>query len=236
MALGSNGPLSISNICNEKGISSTNASLYSLSTTNITAASPSKPNGTAPHSISEFYSYNHSATSPSLTITGYSSGYIYFTINGTAYSPSVLTLKYSTTSANGPWTSSTAGATSPRNVSAPALTTWYQLQDTNTPSIVSNIYQYIISDTTAPAAPILMGSFNNPQRALTLSWNTVTDPSSPVTYKIYSSNSQATTTAATTITLYGAWISTGYNSWTVRSVDTAGNTSGNSNAYTFTAS
>ncbi|WP_347049424.1 hypothetical protein [Flavobacterium olei] len=237
MAIGSNGPLSISTICVEKSISSTNASLATLSTTNINTASLSKPNGNAPYNISEFYSYNHTATAPSLTITGYNSGYIYFIVSGTGYSPSVLTLKYSTTSANGPWTSGTAGSTSPRNVSIPSVTTWYQLQDTNTPSILSNVYQYTISDTTPPPAPILTGTFNNTQRALTLSWSAVSDPSGPVSYKVYSSNVQRTVVSSgTSITLYGAWISTGYNSWTVRSVDAAGNTSANSNAYIFTAS
>lgn len=237
MAIGSNGPLSISTICVEKSISSTNASLATLSTTNINTASLSKPNGNTPYNISEFYSYNHTATAPSLTITGYSSGYIYFIVSGTGYSPSVLTLKYSTNSANGPWTSSNAGPTSPRNISAPTVTTWFQFQDPITPSIFSNVYQYTISDTTPPPAPFLTGTFNNAQRALTLSWNAVSDPSGPVTYKVYSSNAQMTmVSSGTTITLYGAWIFTGYNSWTVRSVDAVGNTSANSNAYTFTAS
>ncbi|QLC65775.1 hypothetical protein LPB248_05550 [Flavobacterium sp. LPB0248] len=236
MALNSNGSLSLGNICTEKTIPSTNASLTTLSTTNINVASSAKPNGTAPHSISEFYNYNHSTIPPSITITSYSSGYLYFTLNGTGYSTSAVTVKKSTVSANGPWSNDTNSSISPRNVGIPSVTTWYQIQDAINPSIFSNVYQYVISDTTAPPAPTLTGIFNNPQRALTLNWNAVTDPSSPVSYKIYSSNVQQTVTSATTITLYGAWIFTGYNSWTVRSVDAVGNTSPNSNAYTFTAS
>lgn len=202
----------------------------------INQNSASKPSGTNPAAISEWYNYNHSATAPSITITSYSAGYLYFTLSGTGYSTSALTVRKSTTSSSGPWSNDTNSSISPRNVGIPTVTTWYQIQDAITPSILSNVYQYVNTDTTPPPAPILMGTFNNAQRALTLSWNNVTDISSPVTYKIYSSNAQVSTAITNTATFYGAWILTGNNSWTVRSVDAAGNTSGNSNAYTFVAS
>ncbi|UWY30303.1 hypothetical protein N4T20_10285 [Flavobacterium sp. TR2] len=236
MALNSSGPLSLGNICAEKNISSTNASLTTLSTTNITAASSAKPNGTTPHSISEFYGYNHAAIPPSITITNYSAGYLYFTLSGTGYSTSAITVKKSTVSASGPWSNDTGSPSSPRNVGIPSATTWYQIEDAINPSILSNVYQYLKTDNTPPPAPTLTGSYNNPGRALTLSWNVVTDPSSPVTYKLYSSNVFQTNNTSNTVTLYGAWINQGSNSWTVRAVDAAGNISGNSNAYTFTAS
>ena len=38
-----------------------NGSLTTLSTTSVNAASSAKPDGSAPHSLSEFYSYDHSA-------------------------------------------------------------------------------------------------------------------------------------------------------------------------------
>lgn len=236
MPINSSGPISVGNICNQKGIPLNSTSLTTLSTTNINNYSPAKPNGIAPHSLSEFYSYDHAATAPSITITGYSSGNLYFTVSGTDYSPSSLTIKTSTISSSGPWTSITAGSISPRSITPPVLTTWYQLEDPSKLSIVSNVYQYVKTDNTPPTPPTLTGSFNNPGRALTLSWNAVTDASSPVTYKLYSSNVFQTNNASTSITLYGAWINTGSNTWTVRSVDAAGNISGNSNAYTFTAS
>jgi hypothetical protein len=93
-----------------------------------------------------------------------------------------------------------------------------------------------LPDTTPPPVPTLSGTFNNTTRALSLSWNAVTDPSSPVTYKVYSSNVLQDTVTSTSQTFYGAYINTGSNSWTVRSVDSAGNISANSNTYTFTAS
>ncbi|WP_428232479.1 fibronectin type III domain-containing protein [Flavobacterium sp.] len=63
MALNPSGQISISDICGEKRIPTANSSLTTLSTTNINTASIAKPNGVAPHSLTEFYSYNHFATS-----------------------------------------------------------------------------------------------------------------------------------------------------------------------------
>lgn len=59
MALQSSGQISVSNIAGEKGVSLSNVSLNSLSTVGINEFSTSKPNGTQPHSVSEFYGYNH---------------------------------------------------------------------------------------------------------------------------------------------------------------------------------
>lgn len=60
MALQSSGQISMFNIRTEKGLSG-QVSLTTLSTSNVNQYSTSKPNGTAPHGIKEFYGYNHSA-------------------------------------------------------------------------------------------------------------------------------------------------------------------------------
>lgn len=235
MALNSSGQISLGNICSEKSISSNSASLTTLSTTNINSASIAKPNGVAPHTISEFYSYNHTFVAPSITITNYSSGYLYFTLNGTGYSTSALTIRKSTLSSNGPWTNDTNSSISPRNIGIPTATTWYQPQDAITPSILSNVYQYVKTDNTPPPAPYLSGTFNNALRELRLTWNSVTDPSSPVTYIVYTGNYLVDKPTINSANFFGASISPGSNSWTVRAVDAAGNISNYSNAYTFTA-
>lgn len=60
MALQSSGQISISQINVEKGnaADAADSSLTTLSTTNINANSASKPNGSSPHSLSEFYGYD----------------------------------------------------------------------------------------------------------------------------------------------------------------------------------
>ena len=72
MTLTSSGQISISDINGEFGRSGTtaNSSLEDLSdgtvaTINTANASGDRPDGSAPHSMSEFYSYNHSAASTS---------------------------------------------------------------------------------------------------------------------------------------------------------------------------
>ncbi|MCV9928111.1 hypothetical protein OIU83_10630 [Flavobacterium sp. LS1R49] len=239
MALNSSGKISISDICIEKNIGDgkplTNISLTTLSTTNINSASIAKPNKISPHGISEFYSYNHTFVAPSITITNYSAGNLYFTLSGTGYSTSALTIKSSSTSSSGPWISNTAGPSSPRSIVVPTVTTWYQIQDAITPSILSNVYQYLKTDNTPPPAPNLNGSFSNATRTLNLSWNIVTDPSSPVTYMVYNDNFHVASPAINSANFYGASISSGRNSWTVRAVDAAGNISAYSNAFTFMA-
>ncbi|AWK04725.1 hypothetical protein HYN56_11020 [Flavobacterium crocinum] len=184
MALPESGSISLNQINTELGKpSGSPISLGSASTGGygaLSSYSPSKPDGAAPHRISEFYNYNHSATPPSITITSYNSGYIYFTVSGTGYSPSVLRLNRSTTSASGPWTTDTAGPTSPRSVPVPTVTTWYFIEDVNTPSIFSNVYQYVSAvDTTPPSVPTGLycdlGNGANPQRSIYIAWNASTD-------------------------------------------------------------
>ena len=63
MALTTSGQLSLGDIATEMGVSLTNVSLTTQSTTGINTNSESKPDGSTPHAISEFYSYDHSATS-----------------------------------------------------------------------------------------------------------------------------------------------------------------------------
>lgn len=61
MALQSSGQISLSNIATEMGVSLSNVSLSTQSTTNVNQNSTSKPDGSQPHSISEFYGYDHNA-------------------------------------------------------------------------------------------------------------------------------------------------------------------------------
>lgn len=72
MALPTTGQISIGDIVNEKSEAQGNDSLLSLSTTNVNQSSTNKPDGVAPHAISEFYGYNHSA----VTLTSYGSSTI----------------------------------------------------------------------------------------------------------------------------------------------------------------
>jgi hypothetical protein len=66
MALTASGQLSLGDIATEMGVSLSNVSLTTQSTTGINTNSSSYPDGSTPHAVSEFYSYDHSA-SPSLT-------------------------------------------------------------------------------------------------------------------------------------------------------------------------
>ena len=63
MALTASGQLSLGDIANEMGVSPSNVSLTTQSTTGINTNSESKPDGSTPHAVSEFYGYDHSATS-----------------------------------------------------------------------------------------------------------------------------------------------------------------------------
>jgi hypothetical protein len=63
MALTASGQLSLGDIATEMGVSLSNVSLTTQSTTNVNQSSTSKPDGSTPHAVSEFYSYDHSATS-----------------------------------------------------------------------------------------------------------------------------------------------------------------------------
>ena len=64
MALTASGQLSLGDIATEKGVSLSNVSLTTQSTTGINTNSTSKPDGSTPHAVSEFYSYDHSASPP----------------------------------------------------------------------------------------------------------------------------------------------------------------------------
>ena len=66
MALQTSGQISLSNVAGEKGVSLSNVSLVSLSTTSINTdpCNPTNPNNGAPHSIAEFYGYDHSCFTP----------------------------------------------------------------------------------------------------------------------------------------------------------------------------
>jgi hypothetical protein len=69
MALPASGnPISISQIRVE--MSNTNGSLTTLSTTSVNDASSAKPDGSTPHKLSEFYSYDHSAGLTELALNG----------------------------------------------------------------------------------------------------------------------------------------------------------------------
>jgi hypothetical protein len=71
MALQSSGAISISQVKAEKG--ETSNSLTTLSTTNINQNSAARPDEVAPHSMSEWYSYDHSAA-PAYQNIGYYKG------------------------------------------------------------------------------------------------------------------------------------------------------------------
>jgi len=64
MALTASGQLSLGDIATEMGVSLSNVSLTTQSTTGINTNSTSKPDGSTPHAVSEFYSYDHSASPP----------------------------------------------------------------------------------------------------------------------------------------------------------------------------
>lgn len=64
MALQLGGQISLSNITAEMGLISQNVSLTNLSThSTLNDSSPSKPNESQPHAMSEFFAYDHSYSS-----------------------------------------------------------------------------------------------------------------------------------------------------------------------------
>ena len=69
MALPASGnPISINQVRVE--MSNANGSLTTLSTTEVNDASSAKPDGSTPHSLSEFYSYDHAAGLTELALNG----------------------------------------------------------------------------------------------------------------------------------------------------------------------
>ena len=73
MALTESGQLSLGDISIEMGVSPSNVSLTTQSTTDINTNSESKPDGSTPHAVSEFYSYDHSASPPLTAFTALNS-------------------------------------------------------------------------------------------------------------------------------------------------------------------
>ncbi|MDQ6531284.1 hypothetical protein [Flavobacterium sp. LHD-85] len=183
MALSATGPLSLGDINVELGRTRTASISLDAAENGSYAAinqnSSSRPSSSNPATIGEWHGYNHAAVAPSITITSYSSGNLCFTIAGTAYSPSTLTVKSSTTSATGPWSNSTAGSNSPRGVSIPTVTTWYMIEDALNTSIFSNVYQFVVAnDTTPPSVPT--GLYCNDgdgeyTTSIFIGWNASTD-------------------------------------------------------------
>ncbi|WP_347049432.1 hypothetical protein [Flavobacterium olei] len=190
MALSTNGSISMGDINQEIGRART-ASISLDAAENgsyatINQSSPNKPSSTNPATISEWRGYNHTATAPSIVLNSYSNGYLYFTVSGTGYSPSALTVKKSITSATGPWTNETAGPNSPRTVAVPTVTTWYMIEDASNPSIYSNVYQHISAlDTTPPSIPdSLACDQGSGVRSMYVSWNPSTDNKGVTGYEL----------------------------------------------------
>jgi len=184
MALSTNGSISMGDINQKIGRARTAfISLYAAengSYATINQSSPDKPSSTNPATISEWRGYNHTATAPSIVLNSYSNGYLYFTVSGTGYSPSALTVKKSITSATGPWSNETAGPNSPRTVAVPTVTTWYMIEDASNPSIYSNVlYKYVsIVDNTPPSVPGWIDCYygpESPQSSIYIEWEMSSD-------------------------------------------------------------
>ena len=114
MTLQSSGnPLSINDIRLEKGLSGGNYSLTSLSA-DINQLSPSKPDGIAPHAISEFYSYNHNLTTTTTVAP---------TTTTTAAPTTTTTTAAPTTTTTAATTTTTAATTTTTAAPGPTTTT-----------------------------------------------------------------------------------------------------------------
>ena len=235
MALSATGPLSLGDINAELGRTRTASISLDAAENGSYAAinqnSPSRPSSSNPASVSEWRGYNHTAAAPSLTITSYSSGNLYFTISGTGYSPTAITVKTSTTSATGPWSNSTAGTNSPRSVSIPTVTTWYMIEDASSPSIFSNVYQFVVAnDTTPPSVPAWIDCYygpGSPQSSIYIEWASSTDNVSVTGYQLQ----RKTASGSTYATIYSgsntSYVDSGAQNTTynyrARAFDAAGN-------------
>lgn len=94
MPLQTSGQISLGEIGLEKGELLSNVSLADISTFGINSSSPLKPDGGAPHAMSEFYGYDHSASS-GVNMTLYisndiytASSYVEVVVNGSSYTAS----------------------------------------------------------------------------------------------------------------------------------------------------
>lgn len=175
MTLPSSGQISIGDIVTEKSLAQGNDSLQSLSTTNINQNSTNKPDGVAPHSISEFYGYNHNA-SAGLTAYGSSKGngnaaqacadilYGTFYHDGTGANPIVGDQVYSDAKGSTPLGQAT--------YHYQAINSWYSVDSKGTVSstgacrserrLKKNI-EYI--GTSAMGIPMYYFEYKNPQNA-----------------------------------------------------------------------
>ena len=234
MELPLNGPITMNQINSafDKPSGST-ISLYSASTGGLGAIntdSPYRPDGSAPHAMSEFRGYNTAAIPPSIVITGFSGGYLYFTISGTGYNPSTLTISTRTGTAGGPATNSHGSSTSPRFVGIPSTDSWYQILDLSIRGLFSNTFFVNGLDTTAPSVPtgLTCGSgAGNPQTSIAIEWNTSTDNVAVAGYQLQRRvNSTGTWSTRYTGTNY-YYQDTGtrntYYNYQVRAFDAAGN-------------
>ncbi|CAA9199034.1 hypothetical protein FLACOL7796_02539 [Flavobacterium collinsii] len=234
MELPLNGPITMNQINSafDKPSGST-ISLYSASTGGLGAIntdSPYRPDGSAPHAMSEFRGYNTAAIPPSIVITGFSGGYLYFTISGTGYNPSTLTISTRTGTAGGPATNSHGSSTSPRFVGIPSTDSWYQILDLSIRGLFSNTFFVSGLDTTAPSVPtgLTCGSgAGNPQTSIAIEWNTSTDNVAVAGYQLQRRvNSTGTWSTRYTGTNY-YYQDTGtrntYYNYQVRAFDAAGN-------------
>ncbi|MCM3630844.1 lytic polysaccharide monooxygenase [Paenibacillus glycanilyticus] len=90
-------------------------------------------------------------------------------------------------------------------------------------------------DTTAPSAPTSLAATATAATSVTLSWNASTDNVGVTGYKIYRGTTLAATTSSTgtSYTVTGLTASTAYT-FTVKSIDAAGNESGASNSLSVT--
>jgi hypothetical protein len=145
----------------------------------------------------------NSNTGTNITITSVSGSNLYFTLSA-GYSPITFHVQTSTTSSTGPWTNNTAGVISPRSVEVPTVTTWYRIQDAITPSILSNVYQYVIAgDSTPPNAPVISSSLVNSTTRINLSWTVPFDNVGVTGYELWKDDGNGwLLLAATTGTAY----------------------------------
>ena len=72
MALQDGGQISLGDIATEMGVSLSNVSLGTQSTTGINSNSTFTPDGSQPHSMSEFYAYDHNASGGSEDLVPFS--------------------------------------------------------------------------------------------------------------------------------------------------------------------
>jgi hypothetical protein len=179
---------------------------------------------------------NNSGTctvSPSITITSYSAGNLYFSYAPAGYAPGTFHVQTSTTSSTGPWANNTGGVTSPRSVGVPTVTTWYRIQDAVTPSVISNVYQYVLAgDTTPPNAPVISSSLVNSTPRINLSWTVPFDNVGVTGYELWKDEGLGwfllATTTGTAYADFDIWYDTTY-SYKIKAKDAALNWSTFSN-------